>query len=113
MVDKVPLGSEIIKINQIPVLEYIRDSVYQYISAATPHWKFDKSVSEMFYGRPYSKVKITVITPKGKEKEVEMIRNYNSNGLKEIMADTIIVPPINIKIIHVTLRSLRIRLQVF
>jgi len=100
MVDKIPLGSEIIKINQIPVLEYIRDSVYQYISAATPHWKFDKSVSEMFYGRPYSKVKITVITPKGKEKEVEMIRNYNSNGLKEIMADTIIVPPINIKIIH-------------
>jgi len=99
MVDKVPLGSEIIKINQIPVLEYIRDSVYQYISAATPHWKFDKSVSEMFYGRPYSKVKITVITPKGKEKEVEMIRNYNSNGLKEIMAGPTIVPPINIKII--------------
>lgn len=100
MVDKVPLGSEIIKINQIPVLEYIRDSVYQYISAATPHWKFDKSVSEMFYGKPHSKVKITVITPKGKEKEIEMIRNYNSNGLKEIMAGPTIVPPINIKIIH-------------
>lgn len=100
MVDKVPLGSEIIKINQIPVLEYIRDSVYQYISAANPHWKFDKSVSEMFYGKPHSKVKITVITPKEKEKEVEMIRNYNFNGLKEIMADTTTLPTINIKIIN-------------
>lgn len=100
MVDKVPLGSEIIKINKIPVLEYIRDSVYQYISAATPHWKFDKSVNEMLYGKPYSKVMITIITPKGKEKEIEMIRNYNSNGLKEIMADTTVVPSINIKIIN-------------
>lgn len=99
MVDKIPVGSEILKIDNIPVVEYIKDSVYLFISAATPHWKFDKAVIEMFYGKPQSAVKITVKTPKGKEKEVEMIRNYYSNDAKEVMVDNNSLSPINIKII--------------
>jgi C-terminal processing protease CtpA/Prc len=97
--DKIPVGSEIIKINHIPVVEYIKDSVYQYISSATPHWKFDKAAGEILYGRPQSTVTITVKTPKGKENEVELIRNYYSNRAKEVMVDTSILP-INIRIIN-------------
>jgi carboxyl-terminal processing protease len=100
MADKIPIGSEITKINHIPVVEYITDSVYPYISAATQHWKFDKSVSEMLYGRPQSTVIITVKNSKGKERDVVMIRNYNSNGTNERMIDTTLVPPITLKIIE-------------
>lgn len=97
--DHIPLGSEIVKVNQIPVEEYIRDSVFQYIAAATPHWKFDKSVTEMFYGVPFSTVNITIKPQQGKEKDVTLIRNYYSNGSKEQMLDTTRFSPIEIRII--------------
>lgn len=99
MADKIPIGSQIIQVNNMPVVEYIKDSIYPYISAATPHWKFDKAVTEMFYGKPGSTLSITIRTPKGKEREVKMTRNYNTNGAKEVMADTTQLPPIVIKII--------------
>ena len=100
LIDKIPLKSEIVKINDIPVVTYCIDSAFPYITASTPHWKFDKSVSDMLlYGRPYSTIKVTIKTPAGKEREVEMVRNYNSEGAKELMADTNNVPPINIKMI--------------
>jgi len=100
LVNKIPLKSEIVKIDNIPVVKYIMDSVFPYITASTPHWKFDKSVSEMLYGTPYSTVKITIKTPKGKEIEVGIVRNYNSEGAKEPMADSNYIPPINIKMIN-------------
>jgi len=97
--DKIPLGSEILKIDHIPVITYLRDSVFPYIGASTPQWKFDKSVTEMFYGEPQSGVMITIKTPAGKEQDVKMIRNYNSSGAKEAMLEANHVLPINIKII--------------
>ena len=99
MAGEIPIGSEIIKINQIPVADYIKDAVYPYIAAATSHWKFDKSVSEMLYGKPLSEVNLTIMTPKGREKDVKMIRNYHSNETKEVMANSTYSSPINIKII--------------
>jgi C-terminal processing protease CtpA/Prc len=100
MVGKVPIGSEILKINNTSVAEYIRDSVAPYISAATPHWKFDKSVLELFNGRPNSVVNLTVKTPKGDVKNVEMVRNFIANGSKEAMADKTVFSPVNIKILE-------------
>ncbi len=97
-IDKIPVGSEILKIDYIPVVKYIKDSVYPFISAATPHWKFDKAVIELFYGKPQSIVNITIKTPKGKIKEVEMIRNYYSNDAKEVMVNNNSLSPVNIKI---------------
>jgi len=69
----VPIGSEIIKVNHIPVIDFLKDSIFPYVAASNWRWKFDKSVSEMLYGVPQSTVKITVKTPEGKENEVEMI----------------------------------------
>jgi len=100
MVDKIPLGSEIIKINDIPVVEYLCDSVFQYIAASTAHWKFDKAVTEMLYGEPNSTVNITIKTPKGEERDVQMIRDYNSNLNKYVWTDTTQTPPVNIKILN-------------
>lgn len=99
MADKIPIGSEILKINNIPVIEYINDSVCPYISASTSHWKFEKAVTEVLYGKPQTTVNILVKNPKGEEQEVILVRNYNSNEAKEPMekGDT---PPIDIKIFN-------------
>ena len=99
-VEKIPIGSEILKINNIPVIEYINDSVSPYISASTPHWKFEKSATEVLYGRPHTSVNILVKPPKGKEHEVTLIRDYNSNGMKEPMVKGDNASPISIKIIE-------------
>jgi len=97
--DKIPLRSEILKIDHVPVITYLRDSVFPYIGASTPQWKLAKAVTEMFYGEPQSGVMITIKTPAGKEKDVEMIRNYNSSGANEAMLEADHVLPIDIKII--------------
>ena len=95
----IPIGSEILKVNNIPVITFLKDSIYPYISAATPHWKLDKSVTEMLYGRPLTEVKLSVRTPKGREQEISLLRNYYTNGATELLADTTSVPPLEIKIL--------------
>lgn len=98
-VKDIPVNSEILKINDIPVLEYMKDSVYPYIAAATPQWKFDKSVLELFSGRLGSIVDITYKTPEGEVKEICMTRDYYANGSKEIMVNES-KPPIEIKMLE-------------
>jgi len=93
--DKIPIASEILKVNDVPVVEFLQDSIYPYISSINSHWKFNKSVDEMFYGKPNSLVKITAKTPEGKTNEVEMVR-----GVKEEMVDTTTILPLSIKIIE-------------
>jgi C-terminal processing protease CtpA/Prc len=93
--DKIPIGSEIIKVNNISTVEFVKDSIFPYIGAATSHWKFSKSVNEMFYGIPQSTVNVTVKTPEGKENEVEMVR-----GKKEEMVDITPFAPMSIKIMN-------------
>lgn len=62
----------------------------------------------MFYGRPRSEVNITVKTPKGSIQEVGMIRNFNSNGAKEVMAAPDNYPPIDIKILQGNIGYIRL-----
>ncbi len=100
LVKHIPIGSKILKINNKPVLEYLNDSVLPYISASTSHWKFDKAVTEMLYGKPLSSVNLAISTPKGKIHQIDLIRDYYSNGKKEQMADTTIIPPLDIKMIN-------------
>lgn len=98
-VAQIPVKSEILKVDDIPVTEYLRDSVYPYMGASTEHWKFDKSVIEMLYGRPGSEVKLTVKTPKGKIREVTMCRDYYAGGAAEAMAEQVSDDPVEIKIL--------------
>ena len=93
--EKIPIGSEILKVDDIPTVEFLKDSIYPYIAATNPHWKFNKSIDEMFYGKPNTLVKITVKTSKGEVNEIEMTR-----GAKEELVDTTTTLPINIKIIE-------------
>lgn len=78
-------------------MDFLKDSVYQYIGASTAHWKFDKAVTEMLYGKINSKVHLSIKTPKGKRKDIELTRNYLQNKKEFIMADTAYSVPITIK----------------
>lgn len=78
-------------------MDFLIDSIYQYIGASTTHWKFDKAVTEMLYGRINSKVHLSIKTPKGKKKDIELTRNYLQNKKEIIMADTAYTAPMTIK----------------
>ncbi len=97
MLKSIPIKSEITAVNGIPVMDFLKDSVYQYIGASTAHWKFDKAVTEMLYGKINSKVHLSIKTPKGKRKDIELTRNYLQNKKEFIMADTAYSVPITIK----------------
>lgn len=100
LADKIPVGSEIIRVDQMAVVDYIQENVYPYIAAATPHWKFDKAVTEMFYGEPNSLVHLVIKTPNGEERELNVMRNYHSTTVQEVMVSSVSVSPINISIIN-------------
>lgn len=93
----IPLNSEITAINSVPVIDFLKDSVYQYIGASTSHWKFDKAVTEMLYGRPNSKICLSIKTAKGEKKDIELTRNYLQNKKETTMADTTTMAPLTIK----------------
>lgn len=93
----IPLNSEIISVNHIPVMEYLTSQVYPYVGAATAHWKRDKAVTEMLYGRPQTEVVLTIRTQEGTQHDVSMRRNYYANNAAAVMADTISVPPLEVK----------------
>lgn len=95
----IPIGSEIIKINNILTDKYITDSVAIYISASTPQWKWNKSVLELFNGRPGSKLSIITKDKKGKEKEIILTRNYNQMKSNIQMVKAVEEPPITIDIL--------------
>lgn len=94
-----PVGSEVLKVSGIPVMKYLNDSVYEYISAANVRWKRDKAITEMLYGQPLSKVSLLVRTPSNKLIETELVRNYGSGGFQEKLVGVEEQKPIIIKII--------------
>ena len=51
----------------------------------------------MLYGKINSKVHLSIKTPKGKRKDIELTRNYLQNKREFIMADTAYTVPITIK----------------
>lgn len=95
--DRIPLNSEITAIDSVPVMEYLTSQVYPYIGAATAHWKRDKAITEMLYGRPQTEVSIAIRTQEGKRRNVTMLRNYHAGKDAIAMADTTSVPPLEIR----------------
>lgn len=95
--DVLPLYSEVVCVNRIPVVKFLEDSVYQYIGASTLHWKFDKAVTEMLYGRPDSKVLLTIKTREGKMREIELVRDYLKNKDAVVMVDSVVSAPLAIE----------------
>lgn len=95
--EQIPLHSEIIAVDQIPVMQFLESEIYPYIAAANPRWKRDKAITEMFYGRPDSTVEVTIVTPKGKTNKVTLKRDYLAQQDKTIMADDTPIPSLDVQ----------------
>ena len=65
--EKVPLGSELIKINEIPLITYLQRNMFPYLSASTEEQLWNDAARFMFYGTDSAqRWKLDLKTPSGK-----------------------------------------------
>jgi len=64
--DELPLGSEIIEVNGLPVQQYIDEKLAPYIEASTPYVRQNKSISNLFMGMEGDSYVIKIKKPNGK-----------------------------------------------
>ena len=94
---KIPIGCEIIEIDNIPVMKYINDSVLQYISASTPEFRLEKASKELLFGKPLSTCSVTFKKINGDICTYSLNRNYYFNKEQEPMQKPTEQPAINIQ----------------
>ncbi|WP_455607894.1 S41 family peptidase, partial [Bacteroides rodentium] len=94
---KIPIGCEILEIDNIPVMKYINDSVLQYISASTPEFRLEKASKELLFGKPLSTCSVTFKKINGDICTYSLNRNYYFNKEQEPMQKPTEQPAINIQ----------------
>lgn len=76
-----PVGSQILAVDGIPVDHYLRQRVFPYVSASTPHYLWRQSIRGEWWrtvgllvGEAGSTVEIKIETPAGATRDVELTR---------------------------------------
>ena len=70
LVDKIPIGSKLAKVNGSPAMEYLNQEVLPYISASTEHEKWNEALGWRFYDSlkdSIQQIQLSFITPEGKQ----------------------------------------------
>lgn len=106
---KIPIGCEILKIDNIPVMEYINDSVLQYISASTPEFRLEKASKELLYGKPLSTCSVTFKKINGDICTYSFCRNYYFNKEQEPMEKPTEQPAIDIHFLKGDIGYIKLR----
>ncbi|MBN7816242.1 peptidase S41 [Algoriphagus sp. YJ13C] len=68
--DELPIGSEIISVNGIATADYLRESIYPFISASTSYTLEDWGISKMLEGYVGTSYDLQLILPNGLEKQL-------------------------------------------
>lgn len=71
----IPIGSQIIKVNDMPINVYLKNNKFPYISHSTEAFLWEIALIELLKGKKDTNVNITYITPKSITKEITLIRN--------------------------------------
>lgn len=66
LVKKIPIGSQLLKVDGVSVSDYLESKIYPYVSAANDDWKFRKSLDSFLNGEVGSEVTLEFLTPKHK-----------------------------------------------
>ncbi|MBB1270508.1 S41 family peptidase [Shewanella sp. SR44-3] len=74
---KIPLGSTLLKVNDIDLATYLKDSVMPYIASSTEHILWHSAVKDALGGKPGTQVKLTLTTPQGEIKSLTLVRDSN------------------------------------
>lgn len=80
LAEMIPVGSEIIAVDGIPVPEYLSKNVFPFISSSTEHVLWDRSIQGAYgfgllAGFPDSEAHLTVEDPAGERHTVSVARN--------------------------------------
>ncbi len=77
--DDIPIGSEIVAVNGLPVSDYIEESVKPYISTSAPHTLKDLCVQYLLNGIKGSNFDIEIRKPNGQSKKVKLIAGHSED----------------------------------
>jgi C-terminal processing protease CtpA/Prc len=80
--DEIPIGSEIIEVNDQPTEEYLEKEIMPLISASTDYVVRDWSVSNLFWGLKGQKYSVKIKTPAGEIKSLSLVHQLTKE--KEI-----------------------------
>ena len=73
-IKKIPVGSRLVKIDGVPVQDFLETRVYDYIAAPNADWKFRKSLDSFLNYADSSDVKLEFLTPKNKTEYLTLSR---------------------------------------
>ena len=76
---RLPVGSEIVSVNGIPVRDYIDREVYPYFSGSSYEDRWNLAVSNLFFGLSNSKFLVGFNRPNGQYSEIPIVSNSKSN----------------------------------
>lgn len=71
----IPIGSRIIRVDDVPINVYLKKNKFPYICCSTKEFLWEIGLIELLKGKKGTSVSITYVTPKGKNKEIALLRN--------------------------------------
>jgi carboxyl-terminal processing protease len=77
LIEKIPVGSEIVSVDDVPTIQYLRERIFPFISSSTEHIRFDDGVRNLLTGKQGTSVRIGFKTPDGKTTQVSLNRENN------------------------------------
>ena len=78
--NQIPVGSEIITVDDIPAGEYVQQYIIPYIASSTDYIRWNRGIARLLEGLKDSPVTVTILTQEGREREVDLRRNAASSG---------------------------------
>ena len=85
---KIPIGSQLITIDDMPVADFLESNVFPYVAAPNDDWKLRKSLDSFLNGEDGTEVSLEFITPKNK---VEIL-TFNRMDSQSMEANEWITP---------------------
>jgi carboxyl-terminal processing protease len=85
---QVPVGSEILAVDGLPVAEYLGERVLPYLAVSTEHWLREFGAFVMLQGARDTPVRLAFATPAGQRREVELRRDQPSRIQRWMASET-------------------------
>ena len=80
----IPVGSQLVKIDDVSVVDFLETNIFPYVSASNEDWKFRKSLDSFLNGEVGTEVSLEFLTPKNKVEILTLNRiNPQSMGAYE------------------------------
>lgn len=77
---EIPLGSELIRVNDVPTAKYLEQEIFPYISSSTEHILYDWGIRDMLDGKTGTEVKLELKKPNGELTKLSMKRDRINAG---------------------------------